>query len=257
MQNIQKNPMVTVAEAAGALGIDERTVREKLSKGEWKGEKRLVGMKERWFIYRGELDRQIERLRVMRPQERVSTAGLDSVFESTVDDGVIDAQPIDEKAESEKVAASVDQVLSKLIEQFSKQLHAEKELAFALKRELEDKDRQLRLLPDLQKQAEERHKEAELKALEVEALRKQIEALEEKQTAAIEQERQAVLEAQRQAEESNTKAQEIAAEMERLRLEKETAMQEQLAALTRQLQELQKPKLSWWQKWFTSGEEQK
>ena len=80
MQNIQKNPMVTVAEAAAALGIDERTVREKLSKDEWKGEKRMIGLKEKWFMYRGELDRQIERLRIVRPQERVSTHGMDSVF---------------------------------------------------------------------------------------------------------------------------------------------------------------------------------
>lgn len=254
MQNIQKNPMVTVAEAAGALGIDERTVREKLSKGEWKGEKRLVGMKERWFIYRGELDRQMERLRVLRPQDRVSTSGLESVFGEPVE-SIVDAQPIDEKADSERIAASVDQVLSKLIEQFSKQLHAEKELAFALKRELEDKDRQLRLLPDLQRQAEERHKDAELKALEVEALRKQIEALEEAQTAAIEQERQAIQEAQRQAEEANTRAQELALEMEKLKGARESAMQEQLTCLTRQLQDLQKSKQSWWQKWFAPGAE--
>ncbi|HLG37364.1 MAG TPA: hypothetical protein VI338_04460, partial [Nitrososphaera sp.] len=43
----------------------------------------------------------------------------------------------------------------------------------------EDQNRQLRLLPDFQKQAEEERKAAELRALEVEALNKQIAAMEE------------------------------------------------------------------------------
>ena len=199
--------MVTVAEAAAALGIDERTVREKLSKEEWKGEKRMIGMKEKWFMYRGELDRQIERLRIIRPQERVSTQGLDSVFESeeTTDTQTVDAQSVEvqiDNRSSEKISIAIDEVLTKLTEQFSKQLHAEKEVIFTLRRELEEKDRQLRLLPDFQKQAEEERKSAQLKELEAEALRKQI--------AAMEAEQQQVEEARRAAEE----------EIERLKEEK-------------------------------------
>lgn len=227
MQNIQKNPMVTVAEAAAALGIDERTVREKLSKDEWKGEKRLIGMKEKWFMFRGELDRQIERLRIMRPQERASTVGLEEVFESEP----IEAQPIevqDVPRTSQNLSIAIDEVLSKLTDEFSKQLNAEKEVSFALKKELDEKDRQLRLLPDLQKLAESERQAAELKAMEVEALRKQIAALEEQRQAAEEQASQ--LKSEKEAE---TKA-----------------IQEQLSALTAQLQELKEP---WWKKWFAPG----
>jgi hypothetical protein len=169
--------MVTVAEAARALGIDERTVREKLSKEEWKGEKRMIGMKEKWFMYRGELDRQIERLRILRPQERVSTEGMDSVFEAHAhnDTQTVDAQAVEVQSgnpsASEKISIAIDDVLTRLTEQFSKQLSAEKEAIFTLKKELEEKDRQLRLLPDLQRQAEASQKNLELRHVENEALK--------------------------------------------------------------------------------------
>lgn len=234
MQNIQKNPMVTVAEAASALNIDERTVRDKLSKEEWKGEKRMIGMKEKWFMYRGELERQLERLRIARPQERMSTQGLDDVFvEDSASAQAIDAQAV-EVQETTKINADlnlvIDQVLTKITEQFSKQLDAEKEAVFALRRELEDKDRQLRLLPDLQRRAEEERKSAEeerraaeMRALEIEALNKQISAMTEEKVA---------LEA-RAAE-----ASELASD---------------LKALKATVEELKKP---WWKKVFSTPSEE-
>jgi chromosome segregation ATPase len=225
--------MVTVAEAAAALGIDERTVREKLSKEEWKGEKRMIGMKEKWFMYRGELDRQVERLRIVRPQERVSIQGLDSVFESaeTTDMQTVDAQSVEVQGSnrtSDKMSIAIDEVLTKLTEQFSKQLNAEKEVIFTLKKELEDKDRQLRLLPDFQKQAEDERKAAELKELEAEALRKQVAALQ-------------------------TEHRDAAEEIQRLKEEKDDqakAVQDQLQTLADTVQELKNP---WWKKWFKAS----
>jgi DNA repair exonuclease SbcCD ATPase subunit len=234
--------MVTVAEAAAALGIDERTVREKLSKEEWKGEKRMIGMKEKWFMHRGELDRQVERLRIMRPQERVSTHGMESVFESeeTIDTQTVDAQSVEVQSgnqTSEKISIAIDDVLTKLTEQFSRQLHAEKEVIFTLKKELEEKDRQLRLLPDLQKRAEEERQAAELKELEAEALRKQIVAMEAEQQQAAESRRTAEEEIARLTEEKEAQAK---------------AVQEQLQALSATVQELKNP---WWKKWFSSPRE--
>jgi len=233
VQNIQKNPMVTVAEAAAALGIDERTVREKLSKDEWKGEKRRIGMKEKWFMYRGELERQIERLKIT-PKERASTEGLDGFFAGEATDAETIESPAIE-VQNERISIAIDEVLGKLTEQFSKQLNNEKEVAFTLRKELEDKERQLRLLPDLQKQAEEERKAAQLKSLEAEALRKQIEAMQS---------------AQEEAEEARRTAEE---EIQRLKYEKEAetkAINDQLQALAATVQELQKPKPTWFQKWF-------
>jgi chromosome segregation ATPase len=225
--------MVTVAEAAAALGIDERTVREKLSKDEWKGEKRRIGMKEKWFMYRGELDRQIERLKIT-PKERPSTEGLDGFFAGEATDAETVESPAIE-VQNERISIAIDEVLGKLTEQFSKQLNNEKEVVFTLRKELEDKERQLRLLPDLQRQAEEERKAAELKSLEAEALRKQIEAMQS---------------VQEEAEEARRSAEE---EIQRLKDEKEAetkAINDQLQALAATVLELQKPKPTWFQKWF-------
>lgn len=188
MQNIQKNPMVTVAEAAAVLGIDARTVREKLSSGDWKGEKRMIGMKEKWFMYRGELDRQLERLQLARPKERVSTQGLENIFEpaDVSQEDTVEAESVEVNAQNDSheiVTKVIEEVLSKVTEQFSKQLNAEKEVSFTLRKELEEKERSLRLLPDLQKQAEQERKTAEIRMLEVEALRKQVAAIEEEKAA--------------------------------------------------------------------------
>ena len=51
-------------------------------------------------------------------------------------------------------------------QQFAEQLSKEKQLNFQLQRELQEKDAQLKLLPDFQKEAEERRKEAEAKEIE-------------------------------------------------------------------------------------------
>lgn len=56
-----KHPMLSVKEAAAALGCDERWIREKLNQGQLKGEKKNIGMKEKWFVYKGEIDAALAR----------------------------------------------------------------------------------------------------------------------------------------------------------------------------------------------------
>lgn len=182
MQNIQKHPMVTAKEAATALGIDERTVREKLSKEEWKGEKKLVGMKEKWFMHRGELNRQIERLGLSRPEARVTLQGMEPVFDnsSAIDAEISESFTVEQpsKAEPEDFKNHIVEALwDQLAGKFLEKLEQKDQLIGELRSELSDKDRRLKLLPDLQKQAEDERKAAELKHLEAEALRKQIVAL--------------------------------------------------------------------------------
>jgi len=184
-------------------------------------------------MYRGELERQLERLRIARPQERMSTQGLDDVFfDDSASAQAIDAQTV-EVQESAKINADlnlvIDQVLTKITEQFSKQLDAEKEAVFALRRELEEKDRQLRLLPDLEKRAEverklaeEERRGAELRALEIEALNKQISAMTDERVA---------------LEAKAAEASELASD---------------LKALKATVEELKKP---WWKKWLSSPSE--
>jgi uncharacterized coiled-coil protein SlyX len=49
--HMQKHPMLSVKEAAEALKIDERSVRDRLTNGTLKGEKKMVGLREKWFVY--------------------------------------------------------------------------------------------------------------------------------------------------------------------------------------------------------------
>ena len=56
-----KHPMLSVKEAAAALGCDERWVRERLNQGQLKGEKKNIGAKEKWFVYKGEIDAALAR----------------------------------------------------------------------------------------------------------------------------------------------------------------------------------------------------
>lgn len=59
---IQKTPMVTTKQAAAALGIDERTIEERLVTGQLKGEKHHILFKEKWFVYKSEVDALITKL---------------------------------------------------------------------------------------------------------------------------------------------------------------------------------------------------
>lgn len=65
-----KHPMLSVKEAAAALGCDERWIREKLNQGQLKGEKRTIGMKDKWFVYKGEIDAAIARKGPHAPLEQ-------------------------------------------------------------------------------------------------------------------------------------------------------------------------------------------
>lgn len=53
--------LLTVKQVATALGIDERSVREKLTLGTLKGTKKTVGQKEQWFVHQRDLDAELVR----------------------------------------------------------------------------------------------------------------------------------------------------------------------------------------------------
>ena len=53
--------MLTVKQVATALGIDERSVREKLALGTLKGTKKTVGQRDQWFVHQRDLDAELAR----------------------------------------------------------------------------------------------------------------------------------------------------------------------------------------------------
>ena len=232
MQNIQKKPMVTVKEAAAALGVDERTIRDKLSNGEWKGEKQLVGLKEKWYMYHGEFERQVERLRSLRAG-RTSLEGVDEVFTVEASRVESDTEAVSETTSEETPPAANGfdgQVLEKLwsqIEQrFLDRLENKDQFIGELRSELVEKDRQLKLLPDLEAIATRERQARQEREFEVEALRKQISLL---------------------TSENETRMQELAEQKDAEILAAQSKIEE-LSRISAQKQQ------SFWKKWFLPRE---
>jgi hypothetical protein len=60
---------LTVKQVATALGIDERSVRDKLTIGTLKGTKKTVGNKDQWFVHQRDLDAELARRGMIQGQQ--------------------------------------------------------------------------------------------------------------------------------------------------------------------------------------------
>lgn len=268
---MQKHPLLSVKEAAAILRLDERSVRERLINGQLKGEKKTVGLREKWFVYSGSVE-------TARSKDSTLANDVTGFADVTVESEPVEQdfnphavdEPVHETDDAwielnrDRVKILAEEIVKPLMDKIENQT----EVIFEQKRTIEEQERQLRLLPDLQKLAESERLAAESTALQVEALKKQIAAIQTQQIAASEKERKAaeeneqawkqqisaLKEKQAAAIEQERRAAEAAnREMERVKSEKEIeakAIQEQLTALTDKLQKLELP---WWKKWFSSG----
>jgi len=183
--------------------------------------------------------------------QTVFTPGEDTQDMSVDPEGIDDikGKPGDWTDPARATAGGVaEELWSNLINRFLEKLEEKDQLIGVMRTELADKDRQLKLLPDLEKKAEEERKAAELRALEAAALQKQIEAMQAEKEEALNAQ-QKVEELERQMELLRA---EEAEKLERLKAEKEaheSAIEKQLAAVTEELQQMRKP---WWKKIFTA-----
>lgn len=217
---------ISVKEAAEALGVSPRAIQYKLQNGDLKGTrtKNQYGVAE-WRVWP---NKEISEALAQKQAPKSGGSG-DTINFSPIEDETVEAEEVvydegeavfDEPSNWRQVELErLELMAEKLVKPLAERIEAQ---AVALREQeniIEEQKRQLRLLPDLQKQAEEERKLAEIKALESEALKKQI--------TALEQERQ-----QRET-----------------RIEKVESLEAQLAALNEQLQKLQAP---WWKKWFSS-----
>jgi hypothetical protein len=204
---------IPVKLAAAALGISNRAVIYRLEKGRLRGEQRpnQFGTLE-WNIYPNkEIQEGLKKLAgaqgVEETQTTSETSTIDAEFTVDEDPGAESAPPIDR----ETVRLIAEEMMRPLVQTIQQQT-----MALADKdRLIEEKDRNLRLLPDLQRIADEKAKAVELKHFELDALRKQLDALE-----------------QQRAEEANDR--------------------EQLALMRAEVEKLKKP---WWKKFFLPAEE--
>lgn len=213
---------ISVKEAAAALGITPRAVTYRLEKGSLKGtlNKNEFGVPE-WRIYPNK-----EILSGLNSQADVANSPINfepDVIEAESVESPEDGEPAQEPGQrfSNEFQAIVEQCVRPLVEEVKTQA-----LALAEKdRIIEEQNRQLRLLPDYQRKAEEEReraeeerKAAELRALEIEALNKQVTAIEAQK-----------VELEEKANQANVLA-------------------DDLESLKAKVEELQKP---WWKKWFS------
>lgn len=272
---------LTVKEAAQALGVSVRTVQHRLNTGELKGKRtpNQYGVSE-WRVWPNK--EIMERLSPGKTFEEIDFSAPQEEFQGGDSSAVIDAEAV-ESRKDELDEPSLRTIVRELTQQFSEQLSREKLIVAQLQRDLEDKDRQLKLLPDFQKQAEDQRKEVELKELEAIALRKQVEALkneeEAKQAEIVRLARldaevvpslaaqneakeaevtklQSDLEKARQEKEATEEAaRALEAENERLKQKAEEAALSaaRLEQLEKEIQQLKQPKPSFWKKLFMPG----
>ena len=179
---------LSVREVADALGMTPRGVIQRLNRGQLKGTKKLnqFGIQE-WQIYANREVLQAVESKKGLDAGQATQPSLDFApnGEDTVDAEGITIGDEDDGGPSnwrEIELARLEVLAEKLVRPLTERLEFQAAELREKALQLEEKDRQLRLLPDLEKRAEEERKSAELRALEVEALKKQIEAIaEEKQ----------------------------------------------------------------------------
>lgn len=211
---------ISCKEAALALGVTARTIQNKLKNGDLKGLKQTnkYGTEE-WRVWpTKEITEGLKKL------SGTPAEALDFTPDSTetIDAEEVSLDDVEETLEApeswrETERQRIEMLAEVLIKPLTERLEAQGVALREQERVIEDQQRQLRLLPDLQKQAESEHQTAEMKALENEALKKQIAALDEERL-------------QKEA-----------------KLEQMQALETQVTTLRQQVEDLQKP---WWKKLF-------
>ena len=157
----------TVEQTANILGTTDRTVRRMLGDGRLSGSQHMEKGKLVWRVHATK--DLLERLPVASVESTEEVFDVDMATDTV---GEVNFEPPkdgsswqqDARKQTDNMAEHFwNEVASKFLDRIS----AQDQLIGSLQTELDDKERQLRLLPDLQKQAEVDRFVAETKALEV------------------------------------------------------------------------------------------
>ncbi len=269
---MQKHPMLSVKEAAEALRIDERSVRDRLANGTLKGEKKQIGLRDKWFVYASAISSALAK------QDGMNFIGNSVAVQESNDPQAVDATTVSMADEQDTIDATygdLDEVaytqapptlsrgdwhpenkanLESLVETFMKPLVDKvatqeralmEQAALVAQQEkiIEEQKVQLRLLPDLQRRAEqeaEAAKAAELKLHEAAALQKQADMLAERAAKELAEKESQMVELQVQV--ASVKEEKKVLEAKATEAQK---LSESLQALEKRVEELQRP---WWKK---------
>jgi chromosome segregation ATPase len=170
---------ITVREAAHALNLTKRAVMYRLDGGKLKGirVKTSHGLEE-WRIYPNkEILEGLQRLAQSNPvnepsREPLTEEEIDAEEVDFEDESIVDDQRWQD-TERDRIKIIAEEFMKPLLERIDNQSRA------LMQKEQELLTLKVKLLPDLEKRAEEERKTAELKQMEIAALNKQIESLKE------------------------------------------------------------------------------
>jgi DNA-binding transcriptional MerR regulator len=165
---ITEGKWASLQEAAESTGLSEKTLRRYTKRG-------LVKSRRLGKLANSPIQIWMNtQLTALADMERTSIEGVEEVFEAQEVEEELEENPSldNEAAQSPKI--EMTDVIKTIASEFAQRLDQHKEEIFELRKELHEKDIQLRLLPDLQKQAEDREK---LASFEKVSLRKQVEEL--------------------------------------------------------------------------------
>jgi len=165
---ITEGKWVSLQEAAESTGLSEKTLRRYTKRG-------LVKSRRLGKLANSPIQIWMNtQLTALADMERTSIDGVDEVFEAQEVEEELEENPSLENEDVQTPKIEMTDVIKTIASEFAQRLDQHKEEIFELRKELHEKDMQLRLLPDLQKQAEDREKIA---FFEKESLRKQVEEL--------------------------------------------------------------------------------
>ncbi len=267
--------MLSVKEAAEALRIDERSVRERLANGTLKGEKKQVGLRDKWFVYASAISSALAKQdgnfigNSVTVQDESSQNAIDATSVSISDaqeaidatfGDLDDVTPTHTRGSSSRgdwhpenkanLESLVETFMKPLVDKVATQERALMEQAALVAQQeklIEEQKIQLRLLPDLQHRAEqeaEAAKAAELKLHEAAALQKHADMVAEQKAKEL---------ADKEAQVVELKEHVASVEEEKKILEAKASEAQVLAAnleaLSKKVEELQKP---WWKKMLGS-----
>ncbi len=167
----QEGSWMSLQDAVQATGVSEKTLRRYVKKKVLQS-KRLGKLANSplqvWITpeFAKDVDDDI-------PEDQEDLDVVDAESESIEEEYIEEDFSPEDKPRSNP-SMEIEQIIKSIAEQFGNKLDEHKEVIFQLRHELQEKETQLRLLPDLQKKLEEEEK---LKDFETTALRKQIEEL--------------------------------------------------------------------------------
>lgn len=180
---------LSVKQVAGCLGVSPRAVLKRLSSGQLKGTRRTnkYGVEEWWIYPNKEIRAALEssgQADILIEEESVSDADIIEIgtqnFAPDPRETVLDSEsigftpPVDFRTNT---GAAAEEIWNTIISRFLEELRERDQLIGEMRNVIAEKDKQLKLLPDLERSASQDRQESELSRLEAEALKKQIAAL--------------------------------------------------------------------------------